>query len=98
MIRDRAAGCEIRILSAPDAVGGTEVYDIRFGTGAALKSTAHKRGCIEHLTALEGSLEVSSNGEVAALHTGDTVRYAADVDHAIHAEKPARALLIVHNA
>lgn len=98
VIRDRAAGCEIRILSASDAVGGTEVYDIRFDTGAALKSTAHKKGCIEHLTVLEGCLEVSSGGEVAAVNAGDTVRYAADVDHAIRSEQPARGVLIVQNA
>lgn len=98
VIRDRSSGCEIRILSAPDEVGGTEVYDIRFDPGAALESAAHKKGCIEHLTVLEGHLEVTSDGAVATVHTGDTVRYCADVEHAICAENAARALLIVQNA
>ena len=98
VIRNRVAGCEIRILSAPNEVGGTEVYDIRFDKGAALESTAHKKGCIEHLTVLEGSLEVTSDGEVAKVKTDDTVRYSADVDHAIRADKPARAIMIVQNA
>ena len=98
VINDRAAGCEIRILSAPDAVGGTEVYDIRFHAGAALKSTAHKNGCVEHLTVLTGSLEISSDNETARVNIGDTVRYAADVDHSIRATKPARAMLIVKNS
>ena len=45
VIRNTAAGCEIRILSAAEAVGGTEVYDIRFEAGAVLDSAAHKSGC-----------------------------------------------------
>lgn len=98
VIRNRAAGCEIRILSAPDEVGGTEVYDIRFNAGAALESAPHKAGCVEHLTVLEGALAVLSDGERADAGTGDTIRYAADVEHSILAEGQSRALLIVKNA
>lgn len=98
VISNRAAGCLIRILSAPEDVGGTEVYDIRFDPGACLVSDPHKAGCIEHLTVLDGSLRVDSAGQSAVAGTGDTVRYAADVDHAISAEAPARALLVVKNA
>lgn len=98
VIRNKAAGCEIRILSAADAVGGTEVYDIRFAAGAVLESAAHKLGCVEHLTVLEGALEIQSDGEMAQAGTGDTVRYAADVLHAIRATDAARALLVVQNA
>mgnify|MGYP002626508517 CR=1 FL=1 len=63
-----------------------------------MESTAHKKGCIEHLTVYEGALEVVSDGEVAKVTAGDTVRYKADVDHAVRATAPARALLIVQNA
>jgi len=98
VIRNRAAGCEVRILSPPADVGGTEVYDIRFEAGAALVSSAHKKGCVEHLTVLEGALLVTSDGEGAEVSVGDTVRYAADVEHAIRARDFARALLIVQNA
>lgn len=98
VIRDLSSGCEIRILSSANEVGGTEVYDIRFGKGAALESLAHKKGCIEHLTVFEGALEVVSDGASASVNAGDTVRYAADVEHAIRSKKPARALLVVQNA
>lgn len=98
VIRNREAGCAIRILSAPEDVGATEVYDIRFDAGAALESAPHKAGCVEHLTVLEGALLVRSDDAEASVRTGDTVRYAADVEHAIHAEHAARALLIVKNA
>ncbi|NOR62713.1 MAG: helix-turn-helix domain-containing protein [Rhodobacteraceae bacterium] len=97
-IRNRAAGCVVRILSAPDEVGGTEVYDIRFQAGARLESAPHKKGCIEHLTVLEGQLEVMSDSETATVSLGDTIRYAGDMEHTIRAQAAARVLLIVKNA
>lgn len=97
-VRNRAAGCVVRILSAPDDVGGTEVYDITFQADANLESSPHEKGCVEHLTVLEGQLEIMSDGEKAKVSTGDTIRYAGDVEHAIRAFKAARILLIVKNA
>ena len=97
-VRNRASGCVVRILSAPDDVGGTEVYDIRFQADACLESSPHEKGCVEHLTVLEGQLEVMSDGEKAKVSTGDTIRYAGDVEHAIRACMPARVILIVKNA
>lgn len=97
-IRNRAAGCVVRILSAPEDVGGTEVYDILFEANSSLESSPHDKGCIEHLTVLEGQLEIVSDGEKANVSKGDTIRYAGDVEHAIRASKEARVLLIVKNA
>lgn len=96
-IDSRGEGCRIRILSPPDQVGRCEVYEIRFVVGGALVSEAHRQGCSEHLTVLEGALKVAVGEEVAELQEGDTIRYAADRKHAIHAiNSPARALLVVH--
>ena len=97
-IERKGSGCLIRILSAPEDVGGTEVYDVWFEKGALLDSAPHKKGCIEHLTALEGELIVTSDGQQVKLSAGDTVRYVADKEHSIAAEGAARALLIVKNA
>jgi len=97
VIRNRAAKCVIRILSAPEEVGATEVYDIRLEKGATLESAPHKKGCLEHLTVLEGDIQVISDGEEAGVSAGDTIRYAADVEHAIRAPEAARVLLIVQN-
>lgn len=88
-------GCVIRILSSPSDVGGTEVYQIDFETGGSLVSEPHEDGAVEHLTALTGALSVTSGAETAALGQGDTLRYRADLPHAIHAEAAATALLIV---
>ncbi|MDX8354519.1 XRE family transcriptional regulator [Cognatiyoonia sp. IB215182] len=94
-IYNRAAGCSIRILSSASDVGGTEIYDITFQPDAALESAPHKTGTVEHLTVLEGRMTVRSGDETAEVSEGDTIRYAADLDHAIHALVAARALLIV---
>jgi quercetin dioxygenase-like cupin family protein len=55
-------------------------------------------GCIEHLTVLDGRLEIESDGETAVVSMGDTIRYAADVEHTIRAIEDSRGLLIVKNA
>ena len=98
VINNKAAKCLIRILSAPDDVGGTEIYDIHFEEGARLDSSAHKSGCVEAVTVLEGTLEITSNDVSESAGVGDTIRYLADRDHAIRAPKKARAILMVKNA
>lgn len=93
MVRD---GVRIRILSAPEAVGEHEVYELTFPPGTRLASEAHAPGSREHLTVLEGQLSVQSGEEVAALEPGDVARYAADRGHQIAANAgAARAILIV---
>jgi len=98
VIHNKSAQCHIRILSAPDDVGGTEIYDIHFEQGACLDSSAHKTGCVEAITVLEGALEITSNDVSESAGVGDTVRYVADKDHAIRAPEKARAILVVKNA
>lgn len=96
-IENKKAGCTIRILSALDGVDRVEVYDVVFKAGGALVSDPHKAGSVEHLTVLDGSVEVQSGGEAETLQSGDTLRYAADVPHAIRSKKASRVLLIVAN-
>lgn len=95
----RGDGVRIRILSPAEAVGEHEVYDLVFGPGARLASDAHGPGCREHLTVIEGALQVQSGEDAASLGAGDTARYAADRPHEIAASGgPARAILIVQNS
>ncbi len=97
-IDSQGEGCRIRILSPPDQVGQLEVYEISFAANGVLISEPHRQGCVEHMTVLEGTLCVVAGEEEAELTAGDTIRYAADHHHSIRAnDKPARALLIVHN-
>jgi len=97
-INGRGQGVRIRILSAAEAAGEHEVYDISFPAGGELASDPHSPGCREHLTVLEGAIIVASGDENRTLSVGDTARYFADRPHRISAEGPARAILIVQNS
>jgi len=99
VIGGRGLGVSIRILSPAEAVGVHEVYDLTFAAGGKLVSEPHGPGCREHLTMLDGCIEVTSGDESQSLSSGDTARYFADRPHRIEAQGgPARAILIVQNS
>jgi mannose-6-phosphate isomerase-like protein (cupin superfamily) len=98
VIAGTGRGCLIRILSRPEDVGQTEIYELLFQPDGLLDSAPHRPGCTEYLTVLEGRLSLQSGGEAAELATGDTIRYRADVDHRIAAPDTARAILVVKDA
>ena len=96
VILSKGSGCRIRILSPPENVGNTEIYDLEFDANAVLASDPHSVGCLENLTVISGMLEVTSDNETEVIKSGDTLRYAADRSHAIRAKgKKARAILVV---
>lgn len=97
-IENRGSGCRIRILSPPEEAGHHEVYELRFAEGGVLDSQPHTRGAREHLTVIEGTLDVTSADATQSISAGDTARYAADVPHRITATSAARAFLVVQNA
>lgn len=90
--------CRIRILSPPEEAGRHEVYELVIADGGQLDSPPHARGAREHLTVIEGALEVTSGEEQQVLRAGDTARYAADAPHRIAAKGDARAFLVVQDA
>lgn len=98
VIAGHGVGCRIRILSAPEAAGKHEVYDMAFDAGGALVSDPHSPGCREHLTVISGQVRVESGDEVERLGPGDTGHYPADRPHAIRAEGAARVFLIVQDS
>ncbi len=96
VIMSKGKGCRIRVLSAPESVGDTEIYDLEFDAKASLNSGPHRTGCMENLTVIKGELLVTSAGVSQLAKIGDTVRYSADKDHSIQASsRAARAILIV---
>ncbi len=97
-IDNLGAGCRIRILSPPEEAGRHEVYELSIADGGMLDSQPHTRGAREHLTVIEGALEVTSGEESQRLEVGDTARYAADVPHRISALGAVRAFLVVQDA
>lgn len=99
IIMSQGKGCKIRILSAPESVGDTEIYDLEFDANGALHSEAHRAGCMENLTVFSGTLVITSNDKSEVVNRGDTIRYIADKPHSIEAKnKKARAVLIVTGA
>lgn len=96
VIDSKGHGCRIRILSAPESVGDTEIYDLEFDSNGLLDSEPHRSGCVENLTVFSGKLVVTSDGVAETVQKGDTIRYVADRSHSIQAKtRVARALLIV---
>jgi len=96
VIDSKGHGCKIRILSGPETVGDTEIYDLEFEPHGILDSEPHRSGCVENLTVFSGKLVVTSDGVSETVQKGDTVRYVADRHHSIQAKgKSGRAVLIV---
>lgn len=98
-IENLGMGCRIRILSPPEDAGRHEVYELDINAGGELDSAPHTKGAREHLTVIEGTVEVTSGEAVERLMPGDTARYAADVPHRIASVAgPVRAFLVVQDA
>ncbi|WP_162653384.1 XRE family transcriptional regulator [Lentilitoribacter sp. Alg239-R112] len=98
VINTHGTGCKIRILSAPESVGETEIYDLEFDKNGLLESEPHRSGCVENLTVFDGELTVMTDGISETVGSGDTIRYVADRPHSIRARENSRAVLIVVGA
>ena len=97
-IDNMGTGVRIRILSPPEDAGRHEVYELLFETDGRLDSQPHSHGAREHLTIVDGVVDVASGDSTSRLRTGDTARYNADVPHCLTAVGAARAFLVVQNA
>lgn len=89
--------CTLRILSPADRADSLEWYELIFAAGGMLQSAAHAKGTREHLTVLEGALEIICGDVTELISDGATARYPADVAHEIRnaGTQDARALLVV---
>jgi XRE family transcriptional regulator, regulator of sulfur utilization len=89
--------CELRILGPIDLAGRFEWYELTIKPGGSLQSEPHEPGSREHLTVMSGSLRVQSGDGVKQAAAQETIRYAADVPHAITntGKSQAVALLVV---
>jgi len=95
-IRSADGRCRLRILSSIDTASRVEWYEIHVQPGGVLASDGHGPGTGEHLTVLDGCLEVETARQTLCVKAGETVRYGADVAHSIYnkSEKTAVALLV----
>jgi XRE family transcriptional regulator, regulator of sulfur utilization len=90
-------GYQLRVWGPIELAGKFEWYELTLQTGASLTSAAHEPGTREHLTVLNGTIEVEASNTSRRLKSGETARYAADDAHAIRnvGRSEAKALLIV---
>ena len=93
----RDAKYQLRVWGPIELAGKFEWYELTLSTGGALVSNAHEPGTREHLSVLQGTIEVEVEGTTKRLRAADTARYVADVPHAIRnaGKGEAKALLIV---
>jgi transcriptional regulator with XRE-family HTH domain len=76
--------CKIRTLSPLNLEKDVEFYEVTLHPQGRLESAAHFQGTREFLTVQSGSIEVQSGEVSVVLRKGDSVQYAADVDHSIN--------------
>ena len=91
------AGYLLRILGPMEMAGQFEWYELTLAPGGVLASSPHDPGATEHLTLLQGAVELDVDGETRKLKAGATARYLADRNHAIRnpGKSEAKALLVV---
>jgi transcriptional regulator with XRE-family HTH domain len=91
------AGYVLRILGPMELAGKFEWYELNLANQGELHSHAHDPGTTEHLTVLQGTLEIEVGGITKKLKTGGTARYLADQNHTIRntGKSEAKALLVV---
>lgn len=91
------AGYQLRVWGPIELAGHFEWYELTLKPGGALVSNAHEPGTREHLTVLQGTLDIEAAGTAQRVKTADTARYVADQPHAIRnaGKGEARALLVV---
>ena len=91
------AGYSLRILGPMDLAGKFEWYELTLAPGGELASQAHDPGTQEHLTVINGTIELEVGPEKRKIKHGATARYPADQPHVIRnaAKTEAKALLVV---
>ncbi|MFL9887780.1 XRE family transcriptional regulator [Paraburkholderia agricolaris] len=88
---------QLRVWGPIELAGKFEWYELTLQPGGALVSNAHEPGTREHLTVLQGSIDIEAANTTKRLKAADTARYVADEPHAIRnaGKGEAKALLVV---
>ena len=88
--------CRLAVIGWLKTVDWLQWYDFQAEPGGELGSEAHQRGSFEHLSVLEGQLEVEVGGATEAAAAGETLRYRCDMPHRIRntGKTPARATMV----
>ena len=88
--------CRLSIIGALQVVDYLQWYDFHAEPGGELVSEPHQPGTVEHLSVLEGALEITVNDETKTVAKGETIRYRGDQPHKIAntGDVPAHATMV----
>ena len=88
--------CTLAIVGALQVVDWLQWYDFRAEPGGELVSEPHQPGTVEHLSILEGTLEITVEEETKTASKGETIRYRGDRPHKIVniGDVPAHATMV----
>ena len=67
---------QLRVWGPIELAGKFEWYELTLQSGGALVSNAHEPGTREHLTVLQGTIEIEAAGTTRKLKAADTARQA----------------------
>lgn len=97
VLNDPDGQYSLTILGPADLVNEIEWYELNLKPNGILKSDSHPARTNEHLTILEGEVELLTGEESGTVKQGETARYRADKPHSIANKtgKPVRALLVM---
>lgn len=97
VIKSADSLCELRILSPRHTILPVEWYEMNLKKNGVLRSEQHAEGTYEHLTCLNGTLQVQIGDHELLLEEGETVRYRADQPRQFKnmVEDDTRALMVV---
>ncbi|MEM9410015.1 MAG: XRE family transcriptional regulator [Planctomycetota bacterium] len=87
--------CKIRTLSPLNLEKDVEFYEVTIAPGGSLESAPHFKGTREFLTVQSGSVIIRSGDENAKINKGDSVQYAADIEHRIENPGKKNAVLFL---
>ena len=87
--------CKIRTLSPLKLEKDVEFYEVTLSPGGTLESAPHFKGTREFLTVQSGTVFVASGDEEAQINKGDSVQYAADIEHSIENRSKKNAVLFL---
>lgn len=77
---------------------GFEFFELTFAPDYERISIPHEQGVVEHITVIEGEMEILSRGEWIKIAKGQTLRFPADEEHGYRnsSPTPCRAHNIIH--
>ncbi|HEY6877686.1 MAG TPA: XRE family transcriptional regulator [Polyangiales bacterium] len=80
-VRSADGRVESRLLTPGGTAAGTETYELRIAPKGVHRSEAHRKGTVETIVVLKGTLRITVGESEVELGTGDSAFLRADMPH-----------------